>query len=496
MTRLQDLPNEILTTIFTHLSDISHFGIFNVTLVNKHFNQLASPLRVRHWNDEGDYGYYDGEAPCPPISSLALELLRHPEYRLQVKTLSFSYFQDSGDRDAARVHTKHDIENLQMLAWAAEEVVPTLAESTYLCARILEDSDDAIAVLVLAWATNLTSLSVTIPDFDPTPGYDEGPLILRFAKQLALRFDSKDLKPSAPLPLAKLRELEFRHESIESIIGLKYLTPFLYLPNLKNLKTYRLGDQEYNDLEDGVQNYIKDKYCMPFPKGTSSIEYITIKETTLTSDGLSDLLGSCSKLKYFHLHFPFDLDEDNKRNWTTLAKSLVRQAASLEELDLCVDNGDVEWVGDAVDDGAGGFKPIDFEDCYRQLTNLKALRVPMPQLSGHYHWQRLGSLELRPVRLPESLQRLRLLDINLWSSARLLSDHEIAPFLDFVLNLVKETGPQGRLKNLQILDCSKAIWDDPRKRTLQEIKDVAEERGVNILLDSRKSDRKGPIIWV
>ncbi|KAF5551499.1 hypothetical protein FPHYL_9124 [Fusarium phyllophilum] len=493
MTRLKDIPNEILTSIFTHLSDINHSSIFNVTLVDKHFNQLASPLRVRHWSDEGYYGYYDGGSPCPPISRLALELLRHPEYRLQVKTLSFSYFQGSGDRDAARVPMKP--ENLQMLAWTAEEVVPTLAESTYLCARILEDSDDAIAVLVLAWATNLTSLSVTIPDFDPTPGYDEGSLVLRFAKQLALRYDSKDLKPSAPLPLAKLRELEFRHESIESIVGLKYLTPFLYFPNLKKLKTYRLGDQEYNDLEDSVQNYIKDKYCMPFPKGTSSIESVTIKETTLSSDGLSVLLGSCSSLRYFYLHYSFDLEE-NTRNWTTLARSLVHHAASLEELDLCVDNCDVEWVGDTVDDGAGLFTPVDFKDCYHQLTSLKVLRVPMPQLSGHYLWKRLGSLEASPSRLPESLQRLRLLDINLWSNARRISDHEINLFLDFVISLIKEKGPQGRLKNLQTLDCSKALWNDPKRERLQEIKDLVEERGVNILLDSRKTDRNGRLIWV
>ncbi|KAI1060176.1 hypothetical protein LB506_011092 [Fusarium annulatum] len=481
MARLKDIPNEILTSIFTHLSDINHSSIFDVTLVNKHFNQLASPLRVRHWSDEGYYGYYDGDSPCPPISRLALELLRHPEYRLQVRTLSFSYFQRRGDRDAARIPMKP--ENLQMLAWAAEEVVPTLAESTYICVRILEENDDAIAVLVLAWATNLRSLSITIPFFDPAPVYDEGPLVLRFAKQLALRFDSKDLKPSAPLPLAKLRELEFRHDNIESIVGLKYLTPFLYLPNLKNLKTYRLGDQEYTDTEESVQNYIRDKYCMPFPNGTSSIESITIKESTLSSDGLSELLGSCRGLRHFYLHFSFDLEE-NKRNWTILAKSLVKHEESLEDLDLCVDNCDVEWVGDTVDDGAGDPKPIDFTDCYHHLTGLRTLRVPMPQLSGYDLWKHSGSPKASHVRLPESIQHLKLLDINLWSNARRLSEHEISPFLDFVLNLIKETGPEGHLRNLQTLDCSKALWDDPMRKKIQEIKDLAEERGVNILLHS------------
>ncbi|KAI1036138.1 hypothetical protein LB504_011545 [Fusarium proliferatum] len=481
MARLTDIPNEILTNIFTHLSDINHSSIFEVTLVNKHFNQLASPLRVRHWSDEGHYGYYDGESPCPPISRLALELLRHPEYRLQVKTLSFSWFQRGHDRDAARVPMK--VENLQMLAWAAEEVVPTLAESTYLYYQILEDCDDAIAVLVLAWATNLTSLSVTIPCFDVNPGYDEGTLVLRFVKQLALRFDSDDLKPNAPLPLAKLQELDFRHDNIESIVGLKYLTPFLHLPNLKNLKTYRLGDQEYNDTEESVQNYIRDRYCMPFPRGTSSIESITVKESTMSSEGLSDLLGSCSGLRYFYLHFSFDLEE-NTRNWTTLARSLVQHAASLEELHLCVDNCDVEWVGDAVGDGADDFEPIDFKDCYHHLTGLKVLKAPMPQLSGYDLWKHSRPPEASPVQLPESIQTLRLLDINLWSNSRRLHDLVISPFLDFVLNLVKETGPQGPLRNLQTLDCSKALWDDPMRKKIQEIKDLAEERGINILLHS------------
>ncbi|KAF4959452.1 hypothetical protein FGADI_1673 [Fusarium gaditjirri] len=478
MPRLKDIPNEILTSIFTFVSDINHSSIFNVTLVNRHFNQLASPLRVRHWSDEGYYGYYDGDSPCPPISRLALELLRHPEYRLQVKTLSFSYFQSSHDRDAARIPMKP--ENLQILAWAAEEVVPTLAESTYLCARILEDNDDAIAVLVLAWATNLTSLSVTFPSFDPTPGYDEGPLVLRFAKQLALRFDSEDLKPSAPLPLAKLRELEFRHNDIESIVGLKYLTPFLYFPNLKDLKTYRLGDQEYNDLEDSVQRYIKDRYCMPFPKGTSSIESITIEETTLSSDGLSDLLRSCTSLRHFYLHFSFDLEE-NKRNWTTLAGSLVHHASSLEELHLFVDNCNVEWVGD---DTADDSTPVDFKNCYHHLTRLKSLSVPMPQLSGHDLWVYSAPPEASPVQLPESIQYLRLLDVNLWCNTLRLSDHEISPFLDFLISLIREKGPQGRLRSLQTLDCLKALSDDPAREKIQEIKDLAAERGVNIIMHS------------
>ncbi|KAF5619286.1 uncharacterized protein FTJAE_11969 [Fusarium tjaetaba] len=485
MARLKDIPNEILTIIFTHLSDIDHSSIFNVTLVNKHFNQLASPLRVRHWTDEGYYGYYDdieyydGDSLCPPISRLALELLRHPEYRLQVRTLSFSFpgFNRSGDRNATRPMKP---ENLQMLARAAEEVVPTLAKSTCICARILEGKDDAIATLVLAWATNLRCLSMTIPSFDPTPGHDEGPLVLHFAKQLALRFDDEDAKPHALLPLAKLRELEFRNGYIDTILGLKFLTPFLYLPNLKILKTYRVGDQVYNDPEEDVQNYTKDKYCMPFPKGTSSIESVTMRETNLTSEGLADLLVSCTSLRYFYLDFSWNL-ENIKRNWTILARSLINHAASLEELHLCVDHCEVEWVGDTVGDGTGDPKTIDF-NCYHQLTRLEVLRVPMPHLYGHDLGSRLGPLEASPVGLPESIQRVRLLDMKLCCDSLYRPEHEISPFLDFVFNLIGETGPQGRLRNLHTLDCIEALCDILKSERMQEIKDLAEERGVNILL--------------
>ncbi|KAH7224324.1 uncharacterized protein BKA55DRAFT_697163 [Fusarium redolens] len=470
MARLKDMPNEILVNIFTYVSDINHSSIFNVTLVNKHFNQIASPLRVRHWSDEGFYGYYYGDSPCPSISRLALELLRHPEYRLQVKSLSFSYFQNSYDRDPARVPLSSD--NLQMLAWAAEEVVPTLAESTYICARILEDNDDAIAVLVLAWATNLTSLSITVPFLDPTPGYDQGPLVLRFAKQLALRFDSGDLKPSAPLPLAKLQELEFRHNDTENDVALKYMSPFLYLPNLKDIEAYRLGDTDYNDLNDSVERYIQDKYCMPLPAGTSSIESIILEETTLSDYGLQDLLESCKSLRAFHIDFSAVLDHD-VRNSTILAASLVQHATTLNELEISVDNSDVAWIVNQTE------LPECVEDCYRELTCLKRLSIPMSHLLQD---SPTGSpQEVIPEQLPASITHLKLCNSHLYCNWQ--SPHnKISLFLTCTLSLLMEAGPQRRLRNFQVLDCSEALLDDPEMEMIQEMKQLAEECGVTLLL--------------
>ncbi|KAF4338419.1 hypothetical protein FBEOM_7688 [Fusarium beomiforme] len=480
MAQLDNIPNEILRHIFTYVSDTNHSSIFNVILVNKHFNQIATPLRVRHWSDEGYYGYYHGSSPCPPISRLALELLRHPEYRLQVKSLSFSWFQSSHDRDPARVPLSS--ENLQMLAWAAEELVPTLAETTYLCAKILEDNDDAIAVVVLAWATNLTSLSITVPFFDPTPNDGEGSIVLRFAKQLALRFSTDDPKPSAPLPLAKLRDLEFRHNDTEDDVALKYFSPFFYLPSLKNVKAYRLGDQESNDSEETVQRYINDSYCMPLPKGTSSIESIILEETTLSSDGLKSLLSAPKALKTFKLELCSTAVYSE--TWeTALANSLFHHAASLEELDLC-SNLTYPFGTSPSDD------VMSLKDCYGHLTSLKRLSISL--LDVFYFSPdevNPGNQDLlyNPDLLPESIGHLKLCDSDLFcgcrdSRERDYHDCEISFYLMALGVITDAAGPQRRLRNLKVIDCSQSLRDDPKVEMIQEVKESAKKQDITLLL--------------
>jgi hypothetical protein len=86
------------------------------------------------------------------------------------------------------------------------------------------------------------------------------------------------------------------------------------------------------------------------------------------------------------------------------------------------------------------------------------------------------------------------LDINLSANVLRLSDDEISPFLDFILHLIRETGPQGRLRNLQTLDCSEVLLDDPAKKKIQEIKGLAQERGIKVLLQSYITDVNGRII--
>ncbi|KAF9784196.1 hypothetical protein IL306_008022 [Fusarium sp. DS 682] len=460
MPPLEEFPNEILSDILTYVYDANHSSIFSVVLVNKNFNRIASPLLVRHWSDEGYYGHHVGHPPCLALSKLALELIRHPEYRSQVKTLSFSWFQRTGGPDAA--HVPLEPEDLQKLALAAKEVVPTLAGSTHLCDWILEGRDDAIAVLVLAWATNLTSLSISVPYFFPTPGgHDESPLVLRFAKQLALRFVSEDLRPSTPLPLAKLNDLEFRYGDTKDLL------PFLYLPNLKNLHTYSLSGP------GRVQRYIQDEYGIPLPEGTSSIESIILEEPTLSGNGIRGLLKVPKSLKAFKYELCSNVMYARRRN-TALASGIRGHAASLEKLDL---SDSVSTPNHAL--GLGG--EIYLRDCYRHLTNVKRLSIRLLDLYSEVVGGE-GALEYNPHVLPDSIEHLKLYYKHLHCRWQSLPNNQILDSMAAVVAVINAAGPQGRFKNLKTVDCSQAVFDDPKFEEIREMKELAQEQGVTLLL--------------
>lgn len=211
MNHFTDIPNEILEHIFTYVSDICHPDIFALRLVSKRFNEIAAPLRVRNWSDDGDYGHYSTITPIFGIDRFALELWRYPELRTRVRSLNFTWIQIPHDRDHARVGIRRN--SLMMLAKEAAHELPELAATTRLVEEIRQVSDDAIAVLVLVWTTNLESLTLTLPVIprDDDWSYYKKVRVLRVAKQLALRFVAQDPKPTKPLPLAKLENLHYRY---------------------------------------------------------------------------------------------------------------------------------------------------------------------------------------------------------------------------------------------------------------------------------------------
>ncbi|KAM0197275.1 hypothetical protein ACHAPI_005133 [Fusarium lateritium] len=475
MVRLTDIPNEIIEHILTLVSDTYHPTIFNVALVNKHLSEAVRPLRVRHWSDDG---YYSNHAYFP-ISRLALELLRRPELRTRVKTLNFTYFQGPAYLDPGREQLSP--ENLELLAVAAGEALPDLAKNSKLCEDILEGWDDAIAVLVITWATNLTRLGISMPYFEPNPEFQnpsevkDDVFILRYAKQLALQFNDKDFKAGTPLPLAKLHHLEFRHGDTENNTDVKYLTPFLYLPNLKSLKTYRTGDERYHELDEGMKVHLENMYIMPFPAGTSPIETIVCEESTSTSEGLSSLMRACRSLRYFHLDFSQVL-MDNTRSGKQLARDLLHHAPTIEELILPLDDTcDLALYEEPEDDG------ISLEESYKHLKKLKRFTIPMFDL---FHLSQGGNGlngEIITSLVPESVEYLKLLNSFIccdWKSRK----EEAEQCAAGMVTLLEETGPNGRLRNLKTLDLSFGMLNDPNMEDIVKAKSLAEANGVMLIL--------------
>ncbi|RGP74667.1 hypothetical protein FSPOR_1245 [Fusarium sporotrichioides] len=208
------------------MANIAYYiDIFEVRLVNKRFCKIATPLRVRHWSDRGYYGPYNTSLSRTTINRLALELLRYPELRLQVRILEIDWFRTDHGNGTPRHLIRP--ENLDLLARAAEETLPDLASSTDLCEQIRQGWDDGIAVLVLSWTRNLTNLSLTIPSHITAKDENGYPLlVLHFAKKVALRFAFDDSKSALPLPLEKLHTLNIQ-SLVEHASSLEEVTLFI-----------------------------------------------------------------------------------------------------------------------------------------------------------------------------------------------------------------------------------------------------------------------------
>ncbi|KAM0402670.1 hypothetical protein ACHAPZ_005614 [Fusarium culmorum] len=470
MDSINSIPGEILKEIFIYVTDLDYdyIDIFQVRLVNKQFCKIATPLRVRHWSD---YGYYSPINTSPSRTTLnrfALELLRHPELRLQVKSVQIDWLRSDDGKETPRRLIRP--ENLALLARAAEETLPDLA-----------------TVLVLAWTTNLTSLDLTIPsDSRLKVGKDYLMLVLYFAKQLALRFVSDDPKSTLPLPMEKLHTSIFRCWNFDREIHVAHLSPFLHFPNLKSLNALRIGDNRGRDFSY-VAGFTENHYSMPFPERTSSLESIFLDDPTLSNAGFSSLLHACKNLKVFDLQFASALGTWSS---TMLARALGEHASSLEEVSLSLqDDEDSQWVPDSADTD-------ELPECYRELKRLKRAGIPMKHLLQREDENDSTTTKLNPGRLTESLEHLTIFHSDL-RFVRVQSESFPDMFKGVILDtfesdrkealvgiqtLLEETGPGGRLEKLKTVDFSDALSDDPMVEEIRRVKDLAMERGVEFIL--------------
>lgn len=272
---------------------------------------------------------------------------------------------------------------------------------------------------------------------------------------------------------------------------MKYLSPFLYFPNLKILEAYRICD-DYEDDPDGVMTFTENSYMMPYRKRTSPLESLFLEETNLSNIGLERILSVCRNLKVFHVYFS---EEEATRSSTDFARSIVKHAPTLEEIVLLLDYDAVNWVSEPGEADA-------LIECFRKLKKLKRASIEMDHLFQSEDGSETTSKprKMKPSRLPQSIEYLMLFDQSLWCTwKRLEIDRGPAPasmlnqfvsdrrqVLIGMLTLLEETGPKGRLKNLKTIDCSDALYDDPKLKEVKMVKELAEVRGVKFIF--RKLD--------
>ena len=271
--------------------------------------------------------------------------------------------------------------------------------------------------------------------------------------------------------------------SPEHDINMRQLTPFLHLPSLKSLKITCLGD----DYHDPWSSYVSkmDNLSMPYPKRTSPIESIVIGTAHITMNGLRKVLGACKNLKAFRAEF-VDADESLVRppSWSILlAECLLDHKSSLEEIDLPMYDHDSTWITSQASSEEG---PEELVECFQKFIKLRKLSIPVSinYFGAANYYEREW---ITPDRLSKSIQYLKFYD----SLTPILKEcrfgksafvTEIGKALGLVTSIVAETGERGRLSQLKYIDCAAVVCDDPEIKWVEELKEMAKERGVQVLL--------------
>ena len=157
--------------------------------------------------------------------------------------------------------------------------------------------------------------------------------------------------------------------------------------------------------------------------------------------------------------------------------------SSLEEIDLPMYDHDSTWITSWTSSEEG---PEELVECIQKFTKLKGLSIPVS--INYYGAENSYEREwITPDRLPKSIEYLKFYDslrlilrgCRLGKSAFVT---ELGKALGLVTSIVAQTGEKGRLSQLKYIDCAAVVRDDPEIKWVEELKEMAKERGVQVLL--------------
>ncbi|KAF5549415.1 hypothetical protein FPHYL_9667 [Fusarium phyllophilum] len=363
-------------------------------------------------------------------------------------------------------------ESLAALADAAEKDLQVFGFlSTHVCHRIRLGCEDAIAVLILAWCTRLTHLSLTIPSFYPESRQQFMPLL--YVKEAVSRYLDGPAEMASQLPLGQVRHVTLQPWNNEEVFVMAYARSFLHLPYIQTFCAYGLIDDLESEL-DNEDNELpltyRDDYELPFPVSTSPIIELTI--VGCLRSGVPDFITACRLLTKLNVRVDHELDMYGFPDQRELAEAVLKHKDSLEELDLHISIPKFP-------------NPDPFlEETYSQMSRIQNLAVHIVDFFEG-SWSTVGENCIKVVlnRIPKDIQVLKSRSqtfIDSWVSSS--NNVFLEPYLEGIIELLEEAGPRGRFSKLRVLDLSEAFVDDPIMFDIRRIKQLATSRGVKLLL--------------
>jgi hypothetical protein len=444
--------------------------------MNHRFNKIVFPLMVRQWGNSQEF-------PEPSIGLFALHLLRHPYLRKNVKRLDLGYVRPFHKQDAD--YTDLTPESLAAMAGAAkQDVVLPDDLLARLCHQIRAGCEDAIAVLILAWSTRLTCLSITAPSFYPE--YGENFMVLLYTKQAVCRLYDASGESEQCLPLGQVRHIELQYFNTVGSLAISYAKIFFHLPKIETLTAHDVFDDLDEEIEgDRPPAFIDENYALPLPIGKSTVKELTITKAGFLRAGLLEFISGCRALENLVVHVYRDRCYGILPDRKELAQALMKHKNSLRELALYL-NFDYVFTPGMAPIFAEGYQYVDpvLAETYRNLSRLRSLATSIIDLfeaipSGEEEYD----IKITLDRIPRDVEYLKphcrefLTD---WASHEVFSQ----PYLEGIQELLGEAGPQGSFSRLRVLDLAEVFVDDHSGVDIRKIKELAKSNGVDVLLFS------------
>ncbi|EWY82800.1 hypothetical protein FOYG_14893 [Fusarium oxysporum NRRL 32931] len=254
------------------------------------------------------------------------------------------------------------------------------------------------------------------------------------------------------LPLGQVRHVTLQPWNSEEVFDMAYARSFLHLPWIQTLCAYGLFDDLDNE-SDSDDNELPLKhlvdYVLPLPVSTSLITELTI--VGYLRSELPDFITACRSLRKLNVRVDYGLGIYGMPAQKELAEAVIKHKDSLEDLDL-----DISILNFPKPD------PV-LEETYSQLSRIRTLAVHIADFfKGAWSKGVEDCVKVVLDRIPKDIQVLKPRShrfIESWVSTS--NDVFLEPYLEGIIELLEEAGPQGRFSKLRVLDLSEAFVDDP-----------------------------------